>query len=76
MNLKTIPGQRRGNPEYQKISVARSMAGLARSHRIIRTNQSIEIQILKLCSQIHHDDYKKVRSEKQRGTRRIKRLEK
>jgi hypothetical protein len=59
-----------------KMFVASSTAGLARSHKIIRAEKGMEVQFMKLCSQIRLDDYKKIRSDKQREDRRQKRSEK
>jgi len=76
MSLDKIPGQSRHKSGYEKIFVASSAAGLARSHKIIRTEKAMEIQFMRLCSQIHLDDYKKQRSDKQKEDRKQKRSEK
>jgi hypothetical protein len=76
MSSDKAPGQSRHKSGYEKIFVTCSAAGLARSHKIIRTEKAIEIQFMRLCSQIHLDDYKKQRSDKQREDRKQKRSEK
>jgi len=76
MSLDKAPGQRRRNSDYQKMFVTYCTAGLARSQKIIRTEKAMEVQFIKLCSQIRLDDFKKQRSDKQREDRRQKRSEK
>jgi hypothetical protein len=49
-------------------------AGLAKSHRIIRTEKDREVQFMKLCIQIRLDDNKFDRSGRQRNDRRSKRF--
>ena len=65
---KKIRRQRKA-PEYKKIEGYGSPAGLARTHRLIRVERDLEIQFIKICSQIKLDDFRKVRSENQRDER-------
>jgi hypothetical protein len=58
---------------FEKTFISDSSAALARSHRLIRIEQVKETIFMCLCSQIHLDDFKKNRSEKQRDERRQKR---
>jgi len=60
-------------PRFEKIFIPDSLAGLARTHKIIRIEREKEIQFMKLCCQIRLDDFKKTRSEKQREDRKLKR---
>ena len=76
MSLDKAPGMRISSSEYQKMFVSSSTAGLARSQKIIRTEKAMEVQFIKLCSQIRLDDFKKQRSDKQMEDRRQKRSEK
>jgi hypothetical protein len=76
MSIRTSPKESNNNLEYQKMFVSSRLAGLARSHKIIRTEKGIEVQFIKLCSQIKLDDSKRIRSERQREERRLKRLSK
>lgn len=48
-------------------------AGLARSHKIMRTEREREAQFLLLCSQIRIEDLRQERSERQRDDRKAKR---
>jgi hypothetical protein len=73
MSVDNTQRQKRHNSEYEKMFVTSSAAGLAHSHNLIRTEKSIEVQFAKLCSQIHLDDYRKIRSDKQRDDRQLKR---
>ncbi len=61
--------------EFNFLDTSKTPAGLARTHRIIRTQKDKEVQFLKLCSAIKLEDFKNLRSENQRNARRIKRLE-
>ena len=65
--------RRRNTAEYKRIESYGSPAGLARSHRLIQVERDLEIQFIKICSQIKLDDYRKVRSESQRDDRISKR---
>jgi hypothetical protein len=58
-------------PRFEKIFIPDSLAGLARTHKIIRIEREKEIQFMKLCCQIRLDDFKKTRSEKQREDRKL-----
>jgi hypothetical protein len=55
------------------IELPSNFPGLARSHRLIMIERSKEIQFMKLCAQIHLDDFKKDRADLQRNDRRAKR---
>jgi hypothetical protein len=55
------------------IELPSNFPGLARSHRLIMIERSKEIQVMKLCAQIHLDDFKKDRADMQRNDRRAKR---
>ncbi|MBN2167272.1 MAG: hypothetical protein JW717_13430 [Marinilabiliaceae bacterium] len=57
----------------QPHGISGTPAGLAKSHKIIRTEQNKELQFLKLCSQIKLDKFKQERSENQRFERKRKR---
>ena len=59
--------------EYKKVDTFGTPAGLARTHRLIRFERDLEIQFIKVCSQIKLNDYRKVRSESQREERLSKR---
>ena len=76
MSLDKAPKQINRNTQYCKIFVSSSTAGLALSHKIIRTQKSMEAQFMKLCSQINLNDCKKQRADKQRDDRRQKRYDK
>jgi hypothetical protein len=58
---------------FEKVFIPDSLAGLSRSHKMIRIEKGKEIQFLKLCSQIRLEDFKKDRAESQRDQRRMKR---
>jgi hypothetical protein len=58
---------------FERTFISDSSAALARSHRLIRVEQEKEIVFMCICSQIHLDDFKTCRSEKQRENRRQKR---
>ena len=76
MSLKTRPRQKALTPKFEKIFIATSSAGLARTHKLIRIENGKEIQFMKLCSQIRFDDCKKTRSDNQREERKLKRVKK
>ena len=76
MSSKTKVGKRILKPKFEKIFIPGSSSRLARTHRIIRIEREKEIQFMKLCRQIHLDDSKKIRSEKQREDRKLKRVKK
>ena len=56
------------------VELPSNFPGLAKSHRLIMTERHKEIQFMKLCAQIHLDDFKKDRAAVQRSERRAKRL--
>ena len=60
--------EKRGNPP--------DLSDTARTHKMIRIEKEEEIILMKLCSQIHFDDFKKKRSDLQREERRLKRVNK
>jgi hypothetical protein len=57
-----------------KIELPSNFPGLARSHRLIMIERQKESQFMKLCAQIHLDDFKKDRADLQRNDRKAKRL--
>ena len=63
------------NPsKHDKIQLSIILSGLAKTHRLIRVERNKEIQFMKLCAQIRLDDFKKLRSDRQRDDRREKRF--
>jgi hypothetical protein len=58
---------------FEKIFIPASFAKLARTHKLIRIEREKEIIFMKICSQIHLDDFKKKRSNRQRKERKLKR---
>jgi hypothetical protein len=60
--------------ESERIELPSNFPGLTRSHRLIMIERSKEIQFMKVCAQIHLDDFKKDRADLQRNDRREKRL--
>ena len=68
--------RKNSDKDFNKIHISASSAGLARSHRIIRTEHAKEILFMKFCSQIHLEDFKQRRSKQQREERRNKRVNK
>jgi hypothetical protein len=65
--LRKIPSN------FERTFIPNNSAALSRSHRLIRIEQEKEIVFICICSQIHLDDFRKSRSEKQREDRRQKR---
>jgi hypothetical protein len=65
--LRKIPS------DFERTFISNNSAAIARSHRLIRIEQEKEAALMRICSQIHLDDVKKIRSEKQREYRRKKR---
>ena len=59
---------------FEKIFIPVSFAKLARTHKLIRIEKEKEILFMKICSQIHLDDLKKSRSDRQREERKLKRV--
>lgn len=57
----------------EDISTSGSPGGLARTHKIIRTQQLMELQFALLCKQITKNENKEKRSENQRNDRKVKR---
>jgi len=72
--LKTKPRKKVQTSGFEKIYIPDSSAALARTHRIIRIEKEKEILFMKLRSQIHLDDFKQKRSDRQREERRLKRV--
>jgi len=71
----TYKQDRRRKPAY-KIEIDTSSgrpAGLARTRKIIKTEEDKEIQFQKLCSKIKIEDYRQTRAANQREDRRAKR---
>ena len=64
---------KQSNDRLEKIDHIWRPAGLARSHKIMKAEHDREIQFIKLCSQIRLDDFKELRSERQRNERSAKR---
>jgi hypothetical protein len=58
----------------EKTELPANLSGLAKSHRLIMIERHKEIQFMKLCAQIHFDDFRQKRSDMQRDERRVKRL--
>ena len=58
----------------EKTFIQVSSAKLARTHKLIRIEKEKEIIFMKICSQIHLDDFKKNRSNHQREERKLKRV--
>jgi hypothetical protein len=65
--LRKIPSN------FEGTFIPNSSAALSRSHRLIRIEQEKEMVFICFCLQIHLDDFRKSRSEKQRKDRRQKR---
>jgi hypothetical protein len=61
-------------PKTEKVELPTRLSGLARTHRLIMIERHKEIQFMMLCAQIHLDDFKKQRANRQRDERRGKRL--
>jgi hypothetical protein len=60
-------------PKFELVFIPAGSARLARSHQMIRVEKEKEIIFMKICSQIHLDDFKKKRSDRQREERKLKR---
>jgi hypothetical protein len=73
MHQNKKPKRKLRTSKVEEVAIIKTPAGLARSHRIIRTEKDKEIQFMKLCAQIRINEYKKERSERQREERRVKR---
>ena len=67
------PHVKRTSIKLDKIELPTRLAGLAKTHRIIRIQKQKEIQFMNLCAQIRFDDFKQNRSDNQRNDRRNKR---
>jgi hypothetical protein len=76
MSSNSGPRKKDLTSKFEKIFIADSCAGLARSHKVIRIERGKEIQFMKLCCQIRLDDSNQIRSENQREERRLKRVKK
>jgi hypothetical protein len=66
--------KRPSTSRFDKIYIPDSLAKLSRSHKLIRIEKEKEIIFMKICSQIHLDDFKKNRSNRQREERKLKRV--
>jgi hypothetical protein len=71
--MKERQKTRKQSSRFEKVFIPDSLAGLSRSHKMIRIEKGKEIQFLKLCSQIRIEDNKKDRADNQREQRRMKR---
>jgi CRISPR/Cas system-associated endoribonuclease Cas2 len=71
--MKTNKKTRVQTSKFEKVFIPASLAGLSRSHNMIRIEREKEIQFLKLCSQIRIKDIKKDRADNQRDQRKLKR---
>jgi hypothetical protein len=71
--MSSVKKQRRRTLKIQKIEPPGTPAGLAKSRKIIGAQKDLEIQFMKICSQIRLDDFKNARSEKQKDERQSKR---
>ena len=60
-------------PSKEKFEVTGRPAGLARTHKIINTERAREVQFMKLCAQIHLDDFRHKRADQQRNDRLARR---
>lgn len=67
-NIKLIPPQK-----FKTQDTFGNPAGMTRTRKIIYAQKAMENQFLRLCSQIHLDDYKQERAENQREERKAKR---
>lgn len=65
--------RKRITSEFKKVETFGTPAGLARTHRLIRVERDLEIQFIKVCSQIRLNEFRKDRSESQRDERISKR---
>jgi hypothetical protein len=72
--LKTSTGKRASISRIDRIFIPACSAKLTRTHKLIRIEKEKEIIFMKICSQIHLDDFKKNRSKCQREERRLKRV--
>lgn len=71
--MKDRQKKQKRSSRFEKVFIPDSLAGLSRSHNMIRIEKGKEIQFLKLCSQIKLEDLKKDRADNQREERRMKR---
>jgi len=74
--LKTNTRKKVQTSKFEKIFIPTCSARLAHTHQIIRIEKAKEILFMKLCSQIHLDEFRNKRSEHQREERRLKRVNK
>jgi len=63
--MKISPVRKIRTSRFDKIYIPASLAKLARTHKLIRIEKEKEILIMKICSQIHLNDFKKNRSDHQ-----------
>jgi len=61
-------------PKTEKVELPTRLSGLAKTHRLIMIERHKEIHFMMLCAQIHLDDFKKQRTNRQRDERKEKRL--
>jgi hypothetical protein len=71
--MKSASTLRKFPSGFEKTFIPDSSAALARAHRIIRIEHEKEILFMSICSQIHLNEFRKNRSERQRVNRRLKR---
>lgn len=71
--MNAMKPNKRKIPKIERHDHPGQPGGLARTHRIVRTEQLREIQFQKLCSQIRLENFRKCRSDQQREDRKIKR---
>jgi hypothetical protein len=71
--MSSKPGLRKIPSDFEKTFISNNSAALTRTHRLIRIEQEKESLFLCICSQIKFDDFRNVRSEKQRDERKQKR---
>jgi hypothetical protein len=74
--MNNRPHINRLSSKSEKIELPTNLSGLAKAHRLIMIERHKEIQFMKLCAQIHLNDFKKKRADMQRDQRREKRLKK
>jgi hypothetical protein len=72
--MKNTSQIRKTSSKQDKIQLPIRFSGLARTHRLIRVEKNKEIQFMKLCAQIRLDDFKNLRTDRQRDERREKRV--
>ena len=65
--------RKRTTSEIKKVETFGTPACLARTHRLIRVERDLEIQFIKVCSQIRLNEFSKDRAKSQRDERISKR---